>query len=264
MECNLISIYNVNTKALKIVSRKYKPRLMCVGPEDSILILHGTSEVLRLDWDRKREELSINSVVKTEPRFKRKMCYIEEHDILYVTSLPPGISGQGEYNLLQESCRLLKSFFFRLSGFFLQPLSNCPLVYLIEINTKKWCSFLCKYKHIPSIAGSVQAIRLSDGSVVWKIGGEVEGRMIKPYGICYDSDGRIYVADGGNKRLLVFDCLTGELLQVLLDNDRTGDIFDVCWTSSQPQLIVRHGEPASVGRFQSSMKNISCYNIVTS
>ena len=123
-------------------------------------------------------------------------------------------------------------------------------------------NYQCKYLFITTsiinmihFSGCIQAVRLSYGTVVWDIAGEVAGKEIKPYGVCNDSDGNIYVADSNNERILMLDSKTGELLQVLMQEEKTGDIFDVCWTESQPQLTVRHGDPKSI-------KQISCYNKV--
>ena len=90
---------------------------------------------------------------------------------------------------------------------------------------------------------------------MWEVVGEVAGKEIKPYGVCSDNDGNVFVADGNNERVLVLDSKTGQLLQVLLQEEKTGDIFDVCWTENQPQLTIRHGEPKAI-------KQISCYNTV--
>ena len=89
-ECQLISLYNVKTKAMTVVSRDYKPRLMCDGPEGTLLVLHARHEILRLDWDQEKQELSITPVIKIQPLFYRKMCYVEENDLIVITSKPPG------------------------------------------------------------------------------------------------------------------------------------------------------------------------------
>ena len=73
-----------------VVSRDYKPRLMCDGPEGTLLVLHARHEILRLDWDREKQELSIIPVIKIQPLFYRKMCYVEENDCIVITSKPPG------------------------------------------------------------------------------------------------------------------------------------------------------------------------------
>ena len=86
-------------------------------------------------------------------------------------------------------------------------------------------------------------MRLSDGETEWEIAGEVDGNRIKPYGICSDTDDRIFVADGQNDRLLVFASKNGQFIQSLLREESMSAMFDVFWTDAEPQLIVRHGEP---------------------
>ena len=97
-------------------------------------------------------------------------------------------------------------------------------------------------------------MRLSDGETEWEIFGLVEGKKIIPYGICSDTDGRIFVADGQNGRLLVFCAENGEFIQSLLSEERMPAVFDVCWTDTEPQLIVRHSD-------KKQMKIVTCFNM---
>ena len=89
-ECQLISLYNIKTKTMKVVSRDYKPRLMCDGPDGTLLVLHARHEILRLEWDPEKQELAIVSITKIQPKFYRKMCYIAEYDLVVMTSYPSG------------------------------------------------------------------------------------------------------------------------------------------------------------------------------
>ena len=100
----------------------------------------------------------------------------------------------------------------------------------------------------------LKAVRLSNGETEWEVAGLVEGKEMKPYGICSDTEGRIFVADGQNSRVVVLDNQNGECIQSLLMGERMGDVFDVCWTDTQPQLIVRHGKPQE-------MKHVTCFKM---
>ena len=68
-------------------------------------------------------------------------------------------------------------------------------------------------------------------------------------GISCDLDGRIFVADGKNARLLVLRGQNGRVLQVALDSLDIGGIWDVCWSYTQPKLTVFHAD------------TITCYNV---
>ena len=92
MECQLISLYNISNKALTVVSREYKPRLMCVGREGSLLVMHGRNQVIRLKWNGMTQELKISHVAEIQPQFVRKMCFVQKHGVLVVTSYPPGMN----------------------------------------------------------------------------------------------------------------------------------------------------------------------------
>ena len=80
---------------MTIVSRDYKPRLMCDGPDGTLLVLHARHEVLRLKWNPEKQELNIVSIIKIQPKFYSKMCYVAEYDLVVMTSYPPG-----KFNLL--------------------------------------------------------------------------------------------------------------------------------------------------------------------
>ena len=75
---------------MTIVSKNYKPRLMCDGPDGTLLVLHARHEILRLDWDPEKQELAIIPIIKIQPLVYRKMCYVAEYDLIAMTSYPPG------------------------------------------------------------------------------------------------------------------------------------------------------------------------------
>ena len=86
---------------------------------------------------------------------------------------------------------------------------------------------------------NIKAINPETGSVVSEFTQDVEGKKLDLRGVSYDLNGRIYVADGHNERLVVLNGETREVIQVSLKDE--GWVFDVCWTSSPPQLTVLHG-----------------------
>ncbi len=63
----------------------------------------------------------------------------------------------------------------------------------------------------------IKAVRVGDGSKAWELSGEVEGKEINPWEMASDEEGRVFVADGGNCRVLCLDGKSGHVLQVFTD-----------------------------------------------
>ncbi len=94
---------------------------------------------------------------------------------------------------------------------------------------------------------------LRDKQLVWRLHGEVMGKTITPRGMCIDDRGRLYAADGRNKRILVLDGSAGHVLQVV-ELPELGAIVEIAWCNTQPHLIVWHGR--AEGKL-----TITCYNV---
>ena len=82
-------------------------------------------------------------------------------------------------------------------------------------------------------------LMVRDKENVWKLEGELLRKTIDPQGICSDSSGRLFIADGKNQRILVLDGSTGLGLQAL-ELSELGTILDVIWCDRKSQLIVHH------------------------
>ncbi len=78
---------------------------------------------------------------------------------------------------------------------------------------------------------------------MWQLQGEMLGKKIDPWGVSCDIEGRVYVADGCNCRVLIVNGSTGRPIQQLLQDARLGDIWKVCWLSNPRQLLVQHYPP---------------------
>ena len=89
---------------------------------------------------------------------------------------------------------------------------------------------------------------------MWEFTQDVDGKNLDPRGVCCDLDGRIYVDDGGNKRLIMFDGKMGVLMQLLLTDEKAGWINNVIWTDTPPEFTV-------VRAILFDFVNISTYNV---
>ena len=95
----------------------------------------------------------------------------------------------------------------------------------------------------------IKALNPMSGAVLWEFSQEVERKKLNPHGLCCDMDGRVYIADGWNERLIVLKGESGELKQVLLTDKNTGWIRDVHWINPPPQLTVFHGKLQRVSNY---------------
>ncbi len=82
----------------------------------------------------------------------------------------------------------------------------------------------------------IGAISLETRQLVWRVQGEVEGKMCCPVGVTSDGAGRIYVADGFNGRVLILRSRDGRVIQVL--NLGLYFIYRIAWRPTQPHLML--------------------------
>ncbi len=81
------------------------------------------------------------------------------------------------------------------------------------------------------------AVDYTSGETLWKVQGKVHGKPCYPHGMCTDTQGRLYVADGENERVLVLQASTGRFIQEI-DMKGVGTIVGVAWSETQPHLVV--------------------------
>ncbi len=84
------------------------------------------------------------------------------------------------------------------------------------------------------------AVDYTSGETLWKVQGEVHGKPCKPHGMCSDTQGRLYVADADNERVLVLQASSGVVIQEI-DMEGLGDLSGIAWCSTQPHLVVWNG-----------------------
>ena len=90
----------------------------------------------------------------------------------------------------------------------------------------------------------IKAVRLGSATIVWRLFGSVDGLIIKPESMTFDSEGNAYIDDLQNNRILKIDSLTGDVLSILLfdgkDNEKKNlNIISMRWSNTQPNLTVR-------------------------
>ncbi len=86
----------------------------------------------------------------------------------------------------------------------------------------------------------VQAVKLGDGQQVWGLQPYALGKNVNPMGVDSDKEGRVYIADCDNRRVLLVDGTTGEVIQELLKDAGLGKVWRVCCLSNPSQLLVYH------------------------
>ncbi len=94
---------------------------------------------------------------------------------------------------------------------------------------------------LPLNKGHMSAYGLVSKKLVWKIEDKkIDGKVLKPRGMCSDPDTRVlYVGDWENKRLIVLEPNTGEVIQSI-QLPGVGKIWGIAWCSVQPHLVIKH------------------------
>ncbi len=101
------------------------------------------------------------------------------------------------------------------------------------------CDLLFKCHNCDNHDDVIYAVDYTSGETLWKVQGEVEGKRCCPHGMCTDKQGRLYVGDADNERVLVFDARTGRFIQQI-DIWDVGCIGGLAWSETQPHLVVSH------------------------
>ncbi len=127
-------------------------------------------------------------------------------------------------------------------------------------------SYMCYISHTDLVilshcrGNKVQAVKLQGGAVqrpVWQLQGEVLGKKIYPGSVSSDSEGRVYVGDVHNSRVLSVNGSTGKVIKELLQDAELGVVYDVCCLSNPHQLLVLHCPPPYYYKPTLSLYNMS-------
>ena len=87
----------------------------------------------------------------------------------------------------------------------------------------------------------MSAHSIDSKTLVWKIENKkIDGKVLQPSGMCSDpATGALYVGDLDNKRLIVLEPNTGEVIQSI-QLPGVGEILNIAWCSVQPHLVIFH------------------------
>ena len=83
-ECNMIRVYNIRSGAAEVVLKNGKPRMICNGPEESVLIMDSEGCVSQLRWNENRRMLNAEHQLQTHLKDVLRICYIKKFSILAV------------------------------------------------------------------------------------------------------------------------------------------------------------------------------------
>ena len=98
--------------------------------------------------------------------------------------------------------------------------------------------YTCKDKEVDQ-GYKIIAVRLGSHTIIWRLFGPVDGRVIKPESITCDPEGNVYINDRGNSRILKISGLTGEVLRILICEEENMKILSMLWSKRQPNLTLR-------------------------
>ncbi len=183
----------------------------------------------------------VHSVYKGEPGKEtvgpQRMCLGPDNTIL-------ANDGSGEGNSVVQ---------FTWNGTELVMMKTIPteIKYPYSVHYSEGRVFTCSWRD-----QVICAVDYTSGETLWKVQGEVRGKLCYPHDMCTDTHGRLYVADGSNQRMLVLWASTGEVIQEI-DMQGLGAILSVAWCSTQPHLVVWHIQFGEDKKYEISYYNIT-------
>ena len=93
-------------------------------------------------------------------------------------------------------------------------------------------------------------MKLESKVFIWRLSGKVDSLAMKPNAMTSDQKGNVFVGDETNNRILKINSMTGEVMSILLLEEKNA-ICSLLWSDTEPNLIVIRGD------------GISFYNIPT-
>ena len=150
----------------------------------------------------------------------------------------------GSLLLFTKDWKLFKLEWDKLQGgaqsVFVQDIPPRTVQFLFEfcyVECHDICMYTVKDKKVDQ-GNEILAAKLGSKTIVWRLSGPVDGYVIKPESITCETDGNAYVSDLGNNRILKINSLTGEVLSILLLEERTV-IYSMRWSNTEPNLTLK-------------------------
>ena len=137
------------------------------------------------------------------------------------------------------------------------------------LETKHWSIWAMSYDKKLGVLAiithrpiGIEGVMLNDGLPLWRISGEIQDQRIRPSGVCWDNEGRVYITD--ISRVLVVNGKTGEVSQIMSEpflsskgteqkskgkqqciRDTFQPILDICFSPLESELVMLHGNVAT-------------------
>ena len=112
------------------------------------------------------------------------------------------------------------------------------------------CMYTVKDKKVDQ-GNEIIAVKLGSKNIVWRLYGPVDGYVIKPGSMTCDGEGNAYVSDLGNNRILKINSLTGEVLSILLFEERMV-IYSMRWSNTEPNLTLKTKKKSALTSFENN------------
>ena len=118
-----------------------------------------------------------------------------------------------------------------------------------EIDLKMFAGFV-SYCDLPGVGGGLAVtatdfgydhlsmFNLNDGSLIWREKRNPGDNKFRYKGLCSDNNGRLYVADQLNSRIVVFSAATGSVLQEI-KHEQMGQPWHLCWHEPSNSIILQ-------------------------
>ncbi len=105
----------------------------------------------------------------------------------------------------------------------------------------------------------IAAMSLETLQLVWRVQGEVAGKLCYPKDVTSDGQGKIYVADGPHGRVLILRARDGQVIQVI--DLGLHFIYRLAWRPTQPHLMLfcvpKQGDDYHVSLYSTDSDSVS-------
>ena len=85
-DCNLIRRYNTEDGTNTTVPKQCEAKVICHGPQDTLLVRDNFSNILTLKWNKEKKEVDCVNSVETKSPYVHWLCYMKKHDTAILLS----------------------------------------------------------------------------------------------------------------------------------------------------------------------------------